>query len=92
MEQNIGYIYCITNIINNEKYIGATTRTVEKRFKQHLNDAKNDRDNGCTRIKNAIQEFGEEYFTVETLLICNTKELDFYENNFISLYNIILKI
>ncbi len=90
MEQNIGYIYCITNTINNEKYIGATTKTVEKRYKQHLNYAKNDRNNGCTCIKNAIQEYGEEHFTVETLLICNIKQLDFYENNFINLYNTIV--
>jgi len=89
MEENTGYIYCITNIINNKKYIGATTRTVEKRFKQHLSDAKNNRNNGCTCIKNAMQEYGQECFIIETLLICTIKDIDFYENNFIKLYNTI---
>jgi group I intron endonuclease len=89
METNTGYIYCITNIVNNKKYIGATSRTVEKRFKQHLSDAKNNRNNGCTCIKNAMQEYGHEYFKLETLLICNIKDIDFYENNFIRLYDTI---
>lgn len=89
MDKNTGYIYCITNISNGKKYIGATTRTVEKRFKQHISDSKCDRNNGCTCLKNAMQEFGENNFIVETLIICNLEKLDFYENNFINLYNTI---
>ena len=35
----IGYIYKITNNINNKIYIGKTTYSIEKRFKEHLNDS-----------------------------------------------------
>ena len=81
------YIYCVTNKINGLKYIGATTRDVEKRWGQHISDAKTNRNNGCTSIKNAIQEYGEKSFEVQTLIICNTQYIDSYEDKFIKLYN-----
>lgn len=31
----MGYIYKITNQINNKVYIGQTSRTIEKRWKDH---------------------------------------------------------
>lgn len=88
MNKNItGYIYCITNLANDKKYIGATTNKVNKRFSQHLREAKSYIEYGCTSIKEAIQEYGEMYFIVETLLICNEKELGIYEDKYINLYN-----
>ena len=30
-----GSVYCIENRINNKKYIGITTRSLQKRFKEH---------------------------------------------------------
>lgn len=87
MNKNTGYIYCITNLANDKEYIGATTQKVEERFNQHLSDAKTDRNNGCTAIKKAMQEFGKDNFTFETLLTCNEKELDMYEDKFINLYD-----
>lgn len=35
-----GYIYKVTNVINNKVYIGQTTDTLEKRWKRHINSAK----------------------------------------------------
>jgi group I intron endonuclease len=81
------YIYCITNSGNGMQYIGATCRKVEQRFAQHISDALNNRGNGCTSIKSSIIEFGEKCFNVSTLLICNEKQVDFYEDRFINLYN-----
>lgn len=37
--ENIGYIYKITNLINNKCYIGQTTKSIEERWNQHKNDA-----------------------------------------------------
>jgi group I intron endonuclease len=85
--EKYGTVYSITNIINGKQYIGATSRKYEKRWKQHLSDARNDRKNGCSILKYALQEFGEDNFKVEALLVCNLRHLDMYEDQFIQTYN-----
>ena len=62
----MGYIYCITNQINNKQYIGKTLSTVEKRFKEHCRDCKKDK--LCNRpLYSAMRKYGIENFSVETL-------------------------
>ena len=36
----MGYIYKITNLINDKKYIGKTERSIKARWKEHLKNIK----------------------------------------------------
>ena len=62
----MGYIYCITNLINNKRYVGKTTQTPEERFKEHCGDATKPR---CNKrpLYDAFNKYGIENFKVETL-------------------------
>ena len=36
----MGYIYCITNLVNQKKYVGKTIYSITERFKEHCSDSK----------------------------------------------------
>lgn len=59
----MGYIYCITNIINNKQYVG---NTIEERFKEHCRDSRKTR---CNKrpLYNAMNKYGIENFKIEEL-------------------------
>ena len=65
-----GIIYCATNLINGKKYIGQTTKTLEKRKKLHLKDAKR----LTFYFHNAIMKYGKENFVWEQIDQIYTKE------------------
>lgn len=78
----MGNIYLIVNKIDNKKYIGQTTTSVEERFKAHLRTNKN------LPLYNAIKKYGKENFEVFCLMSnVNEDELDYYEMYFIEYYN-----
>lgn len=81
----MGYIYCITNLINNKQYIGKTTYSVTKRFKEHCEDSKRPR---CEKrpLYDAMNKYGIENFVVQELLVCDNEELSSYEIQFIDKY------
>ena len=62
----MGYIYCITNIINNKRYVGKTTNTIEERWKEHCQDFKKER---CEKrpLYDAFNKYGVENFKIEYL-------------------------
>lgn len=59
----IGYVYRITNKKDGMCYIGQTTRSIEKRFKEHIRDAKT-KDNSLSQ---AVRAYGVDNFEVEEL-------------------------
>lgn len=82
----MGYIYCITNLENNKKYIGKTVYSVTKRFKEHCRDCKKER---CEKrpLYDAMIKYGVDKFVVEELFQCDDAELSSYEIMFIEKYN-----
>jgi len=78
----MGLVYLIENIIDNKKYIGITTRSLDVRMKEHCYRYRN------TYLQNAIKKYGIENFRWKILEKCNSKkELDEMEFHYIKQYN-----
>ena len=58
-----GEIYCLTCSVSGKKYIGQTTQTSEKRWKQH----RTERNRKATHINRALVLHGVETFTMTVL-------------------------
>lgn len=82
----MAYIYCITNLINQKKYIGKTTYSITKRFQEHCNDSKRNR---CEKrpLYSAMNKYGIENFIIEQLIECDELELNSYECMFIDKFD-----
>lgn len=79
-----GYIYKITNLINNKIYIGQTKHTIEQRFKSHVKQAKANIKSDHSILHEAIRKYGEENFKTEFLdEACSKEELDIKEKYWI---------
>ena len=68
----MGYIYCITNLINSKRYVGKTTNDIHQRFNKHCLDSKRSR---CEKrpLYDAMNKYGIENFIVE--------EIEYVEDN-----------
>lgn len=64
-------IYKITNAINNKIYVGKTTKSLARRFAQHLSLARQGRGYA---IHQAIRKHGESAFDIVELCICSNEE------------------
>ena len=65
-----GRIYMITNLINDKKYVGLTTKTIEERFKSHLYRANHEK----SVVQKAIKKYGKDNFKIEEIDLAYTKE------------------
>jgi group I intron endonuclease len=63
------FVYLITNTINGKRYVGQTTHSLEKRWREHKS-----RD-GCHALYNAIKKYGSDNFIIESICEPPTVEL-----------------
>lgn len=79
-------VYKIINKINNKIYIGITTKTIQQRFKQHVQHSVTPK----TNLHKAIQFYGSDNFIIESIEQCNTLSelmrrekfwIDYYKSN-----------
>lgn len=72
--QYVGYIYKISNNINDKVYIGQTTTTIKYRWNQHRSMGNNERYNSI--LYRAMRKYGRDNFYIECIekIICDTKE------------------
>lgn len=61
-----GVVYLITNIVNNKKYVGITTRSIDSRFEEHCK--------ADSLIGKAIRKYGKDNFTIEIIAETTSKE------------------
>lgn len=80
-----GFIYKITNRVNNKVYIGQTRFTVEHRFKQHLKNF--NIEHRKQPLYYAFAKYGVENFNVETIEECPIDKLDEREIFWIAKYD-----
>ena len=65
-------IYCIENKLDGKKYVGKTTKTIETRFKRHIEKSKSE---DRQHIHNAIRKYGRENFKCYLLEDVSDKEI-----------------
>ena len=82
----MGYIYKITNLINNKEYIGKTSLTIEERFKRHIIDSRK-RESEKRPLYDAFNKYGIENFIIEKVEECSDDLLNEKESYWIKYYN-----
>ena len=61
----MGYIYKITNQINQKVYIGLTSRSIEQRWQEHLRSVETLKEK--RPLYRAIAKYGKDNFTIEQI-------------------------
>lgn len=82
----MGYIYKVTNLVNQKIYIGKTTETPEARWKNHVWEAFHNKNKSNSLLHTAMLKYGLDSFIVETVGEFPNKELDLKEREYIKLF------
>ena len=82
----MGYIYKITNTLNDKVYIGQTIKTVQKRFAQHTNNSNEEYFSQIVLYK-AFNKYGIENFICEEIEEVPNDKLDEREKYWIEYYD-----
>ena len=82
----MGYIYKITNKINGKVYIGQTSRSIQKRWEQHVYESYMPIEPYKSLLHRAIKKYGEESFSVIELENCKDEDLNDREIYWIDYY------
>lgn len=82
----MGYIYKVTNKINNKLYIGKTIKTIEQRWHEHCWQAQNSA-GSYFLLHKAILKYGQENFLLEPIWEGPNEELDAKEKQYILQYD-----
>lgn len=82
----MGYIYKISNSINDKVYIGQTLYPIEKRWQEHCNACKR-KQLQHRPLYSAMQKYGIKNFHIELLEECDNDLLDSKEQYWIAYYN-----
>lgn len=70
----MGFIYVITNKVNNKQYVGQTRQSISKRFAEHIYASK--QSTPPQTISKAIKKYSPKNFIVEQLEECDNELLD----------------
>lgn len=81
----MGFIYKVTNKINNKVYVGKTCESIEKRFMEHIQEAKTNDKN--RPFHKALNKYGSENFYIEQLEEIESNKLDEREKYWIQKEN-----
>lgn len=82
-----GYIYKISNSINDKVYIGQTTKTINERFKEHLRNC-SQKSKKSIHLYLAMNKYGKDKFYIEQIDFAkDQKELDEKECYWIKFYD-----
>ena len=80
---NAGFVYKITNKVNNKVYIGKTEKTITDRWEGHLKAAEKHYNK---HLYDSMNHYGYENFIIEEIECCNSSILDEMEKYWIKFY------
>ena len=81
---SLGRVYLIINKENGHKYVGQTTQTINKRWADHIAEA---RRMSPYPLHRALRKYGNHMFLIRELCECDISELNEKEEYYIKQYN-----